>query len=176
MGARTLCDDYYIIFITLIYIAWFQIYKLANSLKGQYHPPLPFLHNENILWHLPAILMSRRRPSKGKRKASPSPSLSSVEGDSDPDQSHPIKRSRVSSPVRVKQAVLAKVASKSNSGSSSKGLAGFAALINNTNLSAARIETNTGLNSGSSSKRSRGGAGSQSKAGKPVWVLDSSTC
>ncbi len=120
MGARTLCDDYYIIFITLIYIAWFQIYKLANSLKGQYHPPLPFLHNENILSHLPAILMSRRHPSKG--------------------------------------------------------LAGFAALINNTNLSAARIETNTGLHSGSSSKRSRGGAGSQSKAGKPVWVLDSSTC
>lgn len=48
----------------------------------------------------------------------------------------------LSSAVRVKQAVLAKIASKSNSSSSSKGLAGFAALINNTNLSAARLETN----------------------------------
>jgi hypothetical protein len=118
--------------------------------------------------------MSRRRPSKGKRKASPSPSLSSVEGDSNPDQSHPIKRTRVSSPVRrVRQAVMAKVASKSNSSSSSKGLAGFATLINNTNLSAARIETNHGLRSGSSSTRSRGGAGT-GKAGKTVRLLDSS--
>jgi hypothetical protein len=40
---------------------------------------------------------------------------------------------------------MVKVASTSKSGSSSKGLAGFAALINSASLSAARKETNQGL-------------------------------
>jgi len=109
----------------------------------------------------------RRRSSKGKRKASPSPSPSSSESDAVPDQSHPIKRSRLTSPARVKQAALAKVASTSKSSSSSKGLAGFAALINSASLSAARKETNHGLRSGSSLTRPRG-AGLQSKAEKAV--------
>jgi hypothetical protein len=113
----------------------------------------------------------RRRPSKGKRKASPpapSTSLSSDEGDTIADESHPIKRPRLTSPARVRQAALVKVASTSKSGSSSKGLAGFAALINTASLSAARNETNQGLRSGtSSSKRSRG-AVPQSKAGRAV--------
>jgi hypothetical protein len=100
------------------------------------------------------------------------PSPSSVKDDSIPDQSHSVtKRFRLSSPVRVKQAALAKVVSKSKSSSSSKGLAGFAALVNNANLSAACTETNRGLRSGSSSSRSRGGgAGAKSKAGKTVGL------
>lgn len=120
------------------------------------------------------ILMSRRRPSKGKRKASPpAPStslhVSSDEVDTDDLESHPTKRPRLTSPARVRQAALAKVASKSSS--SSKGLAGFAALINTASLSAARKETNQGLRPvASSSKRSRG-AVSRSKAGRAVQVL-----
>ena len=117
--------------------------------------------------------MSRRRPSKGKRKASPpAPStslhVSSDEVDTD-DLEHPTKRPRLTSPARVRQAALAKVASKSSS--SSKGLAGFAALINTASLSAARKETNQGLRPvASSSKRSRG-AVSRSKTGRAVQVL-----
>ena len=101
------------------------------------------------------------RSSKGKkRQASPTPSLSSVEGESTPDRSHVVKKSRLTSPARVRQAVLTKVANKSKIGSSSKGLAGFAALVNNLNLAAARTETNRGLRSGSSSTamQSRGGS------------------
>jgi hypothetical protein len=48
--------------------------------------------------------------------------------------------------------------------SSSKGMAGFAAMISSSSLSAARNEMNQGLRSGSSSKWS----GSESKAGKAV--------
>ncbi|KAF8797420.1 hypothetical protein BYT27DRAFT_7324273 [Phlegmacium glaucopus] len=55
---------------------------------------------------------------------------------------------------------MVKVASTSKSGSSSKGMAGFAALISSTSLSAACKETNQGLHSGSSSKQ----LGSKSKA------------
>jgi len=73
------------------------------------------------------------------------------------------KRSRLSSPARVRQAALAKV--KAKSGSSSKGLAGFAALVNNANLSAARAETNRGLRSGSSSSNARP---AKSREGKMV--------
>lgn len=111
----------------------------------------------------------RASKGKGKRLASPSPSLSSVDDDEDAmlANSHQIKRSRLTSPVRVKQIALAKVADKSKSSSSLKGLAGFSALVNNANLLAARTETNRGLQSGSSSIRSRGGA-SRSKAGKTV--------
>ena len=114
----------------------------------------------------------RLRPStgKGKRKASPSLSPSSVEEESIPDQSRPvIKKLRLSSPARVKQAALAKIVSKSKLSSSSKGLAGFTAMVNNANLSAARMETNHGLRSGSSSSRSRsGGVSAKAKAGKTV--------
>lgn len=124
------------------------------------------------LWSLPVIFMHHHhRSSKGKkRQASPTPSLSSVEGDSTLDRSRLIKKSRLSSPTRVKQAVLTKVANKSKLGSSSKGLAGFAALVNNSNLAAARTETNRGLRSGNSSTQSRshGGASAKSKTGKSV--------
>lgn len=92
--------------------------------------------------------MTRR---KGKRKASPSPSTSSSAIDSD-DAHLAHKRPRRSSPARVTQVALAKVASKSKSNSSSKGLAGFVALVNNANLSAARAETSRGLRSSSSSR------------------------
>jgi hypothetical protein len=111
-----------------------------------------------------------RRPSfKGKkRQASPTPSRSSVEGDSTLDQSRLVKKSRLTSPARVKQAVLAKVANKSKLGSSSKGLAGFAALVNNSSLTAARKETNHGLRSGSSSTQTRGGTSAKFKTGKTV--------
>ena len=112
-----------------------------------------------------AALMSRRS-SKGKRKAiSPAPQamapLSSDESDTPLNERHPTKKARPNSPARVKQAAMDKV---SKLGSSSKGMAGFAALISSSSLSAARKETNQGLRSGSSSKRS----GSQSKAGKVV--------
>ena len=90
-----------------------------------------------------------RRKGKGKRKASPSPSPSPSSVDN--DDAHLVhKRPRRSSPARVRQVALAKVASKSKSNSSSKGLAGFAALVNNANLSAARAETSRGLRSSSS--------------------------
>jgi hypothetical protein len=118
--------------------------------------------------------MHRDRPSSKargkKRQASPTPSFSSVEGDSTLDQSRLVKKSRLTSPARIKQAVLAKVANKSKLGSSSKGLAGFAALVNNSNLAAARKETNRGLRPGSSSTQSRGGPGTsaKSKTGKTV--------
>jgi hypothetical protein len=117
-----------------------------------------------------------RRSSKGKkRQASPTPTLSSDEGDHDstPDRSRLAKKSRLTSPARVKQAVLTKVANKSKLGSSSKGLAGFAALVNNSNLAAARTETNRGLRSGNSSTQwqSRGGASAKFRTGKTVRLL-----
>ena len=93
--------------------------------------------------------MTRR---KGKRKASPSPSPSSSSVDNDDAHSVP-KRLRHSSPARVRQVALAKVGSKSKSDSSSKVLAGFAALVNNSNLSAARAETSRGLRSSSRFRR-----------------------
>ena len=54
-----------------------------------------------------------------------------------------IKRSCLHSPVHVKQVVMIKLASKS--GSTSKGLAGFATLVNNANLTAVHVKTNCGL-------------------------------
>jgi len=112
---------------------------------------------------------SRRSSSKGKRKANPpAPApLSSDESDTAPNERHPSKKPRLTSPARVRQATMVKVESTSKSGSSSKGMAGFAALINSASLSAARKETNQGLRSGSSSKWSHG-AGPQSKAGRAV--------
>ena len=101
----------------------------------------------------------RRFKGKGKRKASPSPSPSaaSAEDDSAEDNVRLIgKKIRLSSPARVRNVALAKVASKSKSGSSSKGLASFATLVNNTSLSAAWAEMSRGLHSSSSSSRFRG--------------------
>ena len=110
---------------------------------------------------------------KGKRVASPTPTLSSSDNDNSvTDQPPPAKkRLRIQSPEQVKKMALAKV---SKAGSSSKGLAGFAALVNNANLSAARTETNRGLHSGSSSSRPRS-ASAKSKA-KIVWILVLLTC
>jgi hypothetical protein len=102
---------------------------------------------------------------KGKRKASPSPSSSAEES----DENIPLvrKRTRLGSPARVKQAAMAKVASTSRKSSSSKGLAGFAALVNNSSLSAAKAEMTRGLRSGSSSGFRRG-VGAKSKEEKMV--------
>jgi hypothetical protein len=110
-----------------------------------------------------------RRSSKGKRKAISPAHLSSDESDTPLDEHHPTKKARPNSPARVKHAAMDKA---SKLGSSSKGMAGFAALISSTSLSAARKETNQGFRSGSSSKRS----GSQFKAGKAVWFLYSFIC
>ena len=105
---------------------------------------------------------------KGKRVASPTPTPSASDDDNSvADQPPPAtKRLRIRSPDRVKKVALAKV---SKASSSSKGLAGFAALVNNANLSAACMETNRDLCSGSSSSRPRS-ASVKSKA-KMVWLL-----
>jgi len=87
--------------------------------------------------------------------------LSSDESDTALNERRPTKKVRPNSPARVKQAAMDKV---SKLASSSKGMAGFAAMISSSSLSAARNETNQGFHSGSSSKRS----GFQSKAGKVV--------
>ena len=106
-----------------------------------------------------------RYTEKGKRKASPSPSpLSSSANESD-DNTHVVhKRTHLTSPAWVKQAALAKVASKSLSSLLSKGLAEFAALVNKANLSAAQAETSRGLHS----SRFRGGASARVKGEKTV--------
>ena len=114
------------------------------------------------------------RSSKGQQKASPPASRSSDEDDQQDvlEEHYPTKKHRVSSPARVKQAALARVASTSMSGSSSKkGLAGFAALINSTSLAAACKETNRGLHSGSSSAKQSHAGGSSTKAGSTVRIL-----
>ena len=107
------------------------------------------------------------RSRKGKQKATRAVSLSSSSADDATNQGPSTKRSRLHSPVRVKQVVMAKLASKS--GSSSKGLAGFASLVNNAKLTAARVETNRGLRSSSSSKVSHGGLSTQPRADKQVF-------
>ena len=111
------------------------------------------------------------RSGKGKRKATGNVSSSASSAEDAPDHGPSMKRSRRRSPVRIKQVAMAKLASKSGSssktGSSSKGLASFASLINNANLTAARVETNRGLRSSSSSK---GGSSSQSHMNKPVFA------
>lgn len=152
------------------------LYKLGTQSRAsiEFLPLFPFSSSTPSIFQVglwsPCSLIMHRRPSfKGKkRQASPTPSSSSVEGDSTLDQSRLVKKSRLTSPARVKQAVLAKVANKSKLGSSSKGLAGFAALVNNSNLAAARKETNRGLRSGSSSTQTRGGTSAKSKTGKTV--------
>lgn len=115
----------------------------------------------------------RLAKGKGKRVASPTPTPSSSDDDNSVTVQPPpaTKRLRIRSPERVKKIALAKV---SKASSSSKGLAGFAALVNNANLSAARAETNQGLRSGSSSSRPRS-ASVKSKA-KIVWLFVLSTC
>ena len=109
------------------------------------------------------------RSRKGKQKATRSVSLSSSSAEDATDQGPSTKRSHLHSPVRVKQIMMAKLASKS--GSSLKGLASFASLVNNANLTAARVETNWGLRSStsSSSKVSRGGSSTQPRADKQVF-------
>ena len=124
----------------------------------------PFL-SIPFLQPLPATLM-RRHSSKGKRKAiSLAPPatapLSSDESDTPLNERCPTKKTRPNSPARVKHAAMDKV---SKLASSSKGMAGFAAMISSSSLSAARNETNQGLRSGSSSKWS----GSEFKARKAV--------
>ena len=112
------------------------------------------------------VLASHMARRKGKRKASPSPTASSSSVDD--DEAHLVhKRSRRNSPAQVRQVALAKVASKSNS--SSKGLAGFAALVNKANLSAAKTETSRGLRSSSSSKFH--GVGAKSREEKMIFYL-----
>jgi len=88
---------------------------------------------------------SRTSKRKGKRRSNsvPTPSEDDLFADQLPA---PNKRLRISSPERVQHAALAKI----TAGSSSKGLAGFAALMNNSSLSAARLETVQGMRSGSS--------------------------
>ena len=107
------------------------------------------------------------RSRKGKQKATRSVSLSSSSDEDATKQGPSSKRSRLHSPVHVKQVAMAKLASKS--GSTSKGLAGLASLVNNAILTAARVETNRGLRSSSSSKVSHGGSGTQFRADKQVF-------
>ena len=110
--------------------------------------------------------------SKGKSKRNsnfvPTPSEDDLSADQLPP---PNKRLRISSPEHVQHAALAKITASS----SSKGLAGFAALVNNSNLSAAHMETIQGMRSGSSFTKSCNGAGAWSKAGKmagkTVWLF-----
>ena len=87
----------------------------------------------------------RTSKGKGKRRSNsvPTPSEDDIFADQLPP---PNKRLRISSPERVQHAALAKI----TAGSLSKGLAGFAALVNNSNLSAARMETVQGMRSSSS--------------------------
>ena len=89
---------------------------------------------------------------KGKRRSHSVPTTS--EDDLFTDQlPAPNKRLRISSPERVQHAALAKI----TAGTSSKGLAGFAALVNNSSLSAARMETTQGMRSSSSKARKMAG-------------------
>ena len=105
---------------------------------------------------------------KGKRKATGNVSSSASSAEDVPDRGPSTKKkSRRRSPVRVKEVAIAKA---SKSGSESKGLASFESLINNSNLTAAREETNRGLKSTSSSKGSRGSSSTQSHADKPVFA------
>ena len=108
---------------------------------------------------------------KGKQKATGnvSSSASSAEDvpDCGPSTKKTKKKSRHCSPVCVKEVAIAKA---SKSGSDSKGLASFESLINNSNLTAAREETNRGLKSTSSSKGSWGSSSTQSHADKLVFA------
>jgi hypothetical protein len=128
--------------------------------------PLPFIFNGIPSRSSPQ--MSRGRSEGKKRQHSqlpPPPSQltqshlegpgqmrrsQSSDGEDSIRQTRSAKRSRKSSPARVKSAALAKVMKKS---SSSKGMAGFSALLNSTKLSAASTESTRGRNSRSSSGR-----------------------
>lgn len=112
-----------------------------------------------------------RRPSKrkGKGKRLPSPFSSEEDNVFVEDQGGPPKKARFSSPQRIQDTALAKIANKSAS-SSSKGMAGFASLLHRTNLSAAREETNQGLKGGTSGQLGRTSTQAVSKAAKPVWI------
>lgn len=106
------------------------------------------------------------RSRKGKRRASSSEPFPFVE---DADHGPSTKRSRLQSPERIKLIAKAKLASKL--GSSSKGLAGLASLVNDANLAVARGETNRGLRSTSFSKGSRSGPSTQSHEDKQVCLV-----
>ena len=93
--------------------------------------------------------------------------LSSDESDTAPNDRHPTKKARLSSPAQVRKAAMGKADSTSKPGSSSMGMEGFVALIKTASLSAAHKEMIEGLRSGSSSKQSHS-AGPQSKAGRVV--------
>ena len=80
---------------------------------------------------------------KGKWKASGSVSSPSSSAEDAADQGPLTKRSRLHSPVHIKKVAMAKLASKT--GLSSRVLASFASLVNNSNLTAACVETNCGL-------------------------------
>jgi hypothetical protein len=111
-----------------------------------------------------------RRPSKGKGKRLPSPTNSSDEENMVRDRNIPSKRPRKASTERIQASALAKMANNATT-SSSKGMAGFSALITNrTNLSAATLETNRGLKGGISGRR-QGRTSAKSKAvAKAVWI------
>ena len=153
-----------------LYINW----VLASSISINSPSVFSFFYDESFLQSLLPALMSCHS-SKGKRKASPAPASPSYDkSNTSPNLEHPpTKKPQLSSPACVRQVAMVKVESTSKLvGSSSKGMAGFAALINSASLSAACKETNQGLCSGSSLKRS----GSQSKAGKVVQFLYSFIC
>jgi len=102
---------------------------------------------------------------KGKWKATGNVSSSASSAEDVLDHGLSTKKSRRRSPVRVKKVAMAKAASKS--GSSSKGLASFESLINNSSLTAAQEKTNRGLQSSSSSK---GSSSTRSRVDKPVFA------
>ena len=150
-------------------------FKFTKTLAQS--PPL-FLLNQYLWLCWPPVGSMHRHSGrlakgKGKQVASPTPTLSSSDNDNSvTDQPPPAKKClQIQSPEWVKKMALVKV---SKAGSSSKGLAGFAALVNNAKLSAARTEMNQGLHSGSSSSRPRS-ASAKSKA-KIVWILVLLTC
>ena len=97
-----------------------------------------------------------KRNSKRSSNSVPTPSEDDIFADQLPP---PNKRLHISSPECVQHAALAKI----SAGSSSKGLAGCAALVNNSNLSAGHMETIQGMRS-SSSKAGK-------TAGKMVWLF-----
>ena len=111
--------------------------------------PPTFLLNRYLWLHWPLVHSmhhhsGRLAKGKGKRVASPTPTPSASDDDNSiADQSPPAtKHLRIQSPEWVKKMALAKV---SKASSSLKGLAGFAALVNNANLSVACTETIQGL-------------------------------
>lgn len=104
---------------------------------------------------------SSKRKGKGKRPPSPNPATS--DGGSDDgvqNQIVPSKKLRIVSPERINSRLFS--SAQNATSSSSKGLAGFASLINRSSLSAAKTETNRGLKSSTSGRLGRAGANAKS--------------